>query len=198
MVPPALKTYMNSRSFIEAKSPLSNWTFERQAPTSGGVGCVQPAKIAVAARNAALAFTHRIMQPGGDHVNGIGHEGRRLGVDGIGEAKPPVQPDRVDVIPVDEERELARSELVEAPGCQLADEVRAEPLAAAVRRHREPAEVAALDAQVTLAECRERAFAGEGKARDLVDLRVLAKGFWRKRKSELRAAPGAERARVVE
>src|SRR5262245_3631658 len=188
---------MNSRSWIAANAPLSNWTFERQAPTIGGVGWAQPARRVIAASNAALALMRRIMKPAGDHVNGIGHEGRRLGIDGVGEAETAVQPDRVDVLAVDEQRELARAELAGAPVRQLADEARAERLAAALRRHREAPEVAALDAQVALAERGERAV-GEREARDLVDFRVFAEGRGREGEAELRAAPAAERIRVVE
>src|SRR5688572_11144535 len=86
-----------------------------------------------------------------------------------------------------------------APGRHLAQQSRAESLAAPARRNPDTAKVTAFGAEIALSEGGHRTALGdEREAVDAVDLRVLAKGCRRVGKAEIRPAPGPQLLGVPE
>src|SRR5688500_20226285 len=86
-----------------------------------------------------------------------------------------------------------------APGRHLAQQSRAESLAAPARRNPDTAKVTAFGAEIALSEGGNRTALGdEREAVDAVDLRVVAKGCRRVGKAEIRPAPVPQLLGVTE
>ena len=105
-------------------------------------------------RNPVLVRGGRIQQPRRDHVVRVHTLRHCLGIGLFAKAEPQVQPVRIDVGPVDEQRELARPEFCEAPAGHLPEQARPETLAAPPWRDADAPEMAAPDAQIALSEGR--------------------------------------------